>query len=68
MAEAKNTKRPRELTKSEMDNVGVDILHSDIRLRCQHCGTEWSTNVQEGGTLPHGYWRCPNGCNSDDTE
>jgi hypothetical protein len=34
-------------------------------LRCLQCETHWSPNLQTGGRLPPGYWKCPLGCNED---
>lgn len=33
--------------------------------RCQQCGQVWSPTLQTEGRLPRGWWKCPNGCNSD---
>lgn len=33
--------------------------------RCKECGQIWSPNIQTGGRIPRGWWRCPNGCNAD---
>ncbi len=62
-------KRPAEFTEKELKKVGVTI--TDIRrtmLRCDKCGQYWSPNIQPGGRLPRGYWKCPNGCNVSNDE
>lgn len=48
----------------KLNKVGVELLdRSRMVLRCRECGQRWSPNVQPGGRLPRGYWRCPRGCN-----
>ena len=37
-------------------------------LQCNACGQTWSPNIQEGGRLPKGYWKCPHGCNFEPQE
>jgi len=57
--------RPRGLSESQLKNVGITI-EDPIRiwLRCDKCGAAWSPNIQRGGGLLRGYWKCPNSCNS----
>jgi hypothetical protein len=59
-------KKPSRYSEPELAKVGVEIIgdKSHIRLACKHCGQNWSPNIQPGGRLPRGYWKCPNGCNS----
>ncbi len=33
------------------------------QIQCNSCGQIWSPNIQEGGKLPNGFWKCPKGCN-----
>jgi hypothetical protein len=48
---------------------GVTLLDEKrIILKCNHCGQIWSPNIQSGGRLPKGYWKCPNGCNYEPKE
>jgi hypothetical protein len=35
--------------------------------QCQDCRMIWSQNIQTGGRMPRGWWRCPRGCNHDVT-
>ena len=61
--------RPRRLTDYELAKVGVEITNrGNIWLRCKLCGKNWSPNIQTGGKMPRGYWKCPNGCNEGLTE
>jgi len=59
--------RVRGLTDHEMAKVGVKILDPHgVWLQCERCGAKWSPNIQPGGRLPRGYWKCPNGCNVEE--
>lgn len=59
--------RPRNATAAELSKVGVILLSErTFTLECAECGQVWSPNVLEGGRLPAGYWKCPNGCNVPD--
>lgn len=50
--------------KYTLNKKNVTLLDEKrILLQCNQCGTRWSPNIQEGGRLPRGYWKCPNGCN-----
>lgn len=55
------------ISKSKMEKLGVKIIDNErsIRLECAVCGCVWSPNLLEGGRLPRGYWKCPEGCNKD---
>jgi len=53
-------------TEASLARVNVDLLDgSCVRLGCKRCGAQWSPNLRAGGHLPRGWWKCPNGCNSD---
>ncbi len=44
--------------------LGVSRLNRyDAVLQCAMCGTSWSPKLRADGTLPQGYWQCPNKCN-----
>jgi hypothetical protein len=54
---------PKSLER-RLKRVGVALLDAhSLRLACENCGQTWSPNLQPGGRLPRGYWKCPNGCN-----
>lgn len=60
--------RPRRFSERELAKVGVEIVDLDQTiLHCKKCGQGWSPNIQPGGKLPRGYWKCPNGCNDPKT-
>jgi hypothetical protein len=50
----------------KITRVGDTRAH--IFLQCDNCGSTWSPNIQTGGRLPKGYWRCPNRCNYEEKE
>lgn len=55
---------PRYLTPVQLARLGVSRLNRyDILLQCMTCGTSWSPKLRADGTLPPGYWQCPNKCN-----
>lgn len=55
---------PHELTENELNKVGVRIIKSEpLSLRCGKCAHTWPLK-QKGLRLLRGYWKCPNGCNS----
>jgi len=57
-------KRPQRCSERELKKVGIEFEDShSVHLKCKKCGQRWSPNLQEGGRLPRGYWKCPNGCN-----
>ena len=39
-----------------------------LLLQCNECGKGWSPNLDLGGRLPKGYWKCPNKCNYQERE
>lgn len=60
-----STGGPRRFTERELKRVGVEIRDaSSTILGCVECGKGWAPMLQQGGKLPRGYWKCPNGCNS----
>lgn len=49
---------------SRLRDCGVELIdESRVHLGCSACGQVWSPNIQPGGRMPRGYWKCPNGCN-----
>jgi hypothetical protein len=36
-----------------------------LKVRCNQCNTPWTPVLQPDGTLPPGWWKCPNGCNAE---
>lgn len=59
-------KRPADASAPELKKVGVTILNEHpLELECDNCKHVWWPNLQEGGRLPRGYWKCPDGCNDD---
>jgi len=48
----------------ESYRADVEIVSAtNLRLRCKECACVWTPNILPGGKLPHGYWKCPDGCN-----
>ncbi len=63
----KNAIRPARPTDSELRKVGVEWRDESAGiLGCLTCGQGWTVMLRQGGNLPRNYWRCPNGCNSDE--
>ena len=59
-------KGPRSCSDRDLARVGVKMTGlSNIMLTCMKCGQKWSPMLQSGGRMPRGYWKCPNGCNTD---
>jgi hypothetical protein len=57
-------KGPKKYSRTELARVGVEAVDSsNPKLRCMGCGQTWSLNIQTGGRMSNGYWRCPNRCN-----
>jgi hypothetical protein len=49
----------------ELARVGITIKsRKPLFLACRRCDSTWSPNLQAGGKLPRGYWKCPKGCNA----
>jgi hypothetical protein len=49
---------------AQMAKVGVRLLNKFGRLlQCETCETTWSPEPAGDGSLPRGFWRCPNKCN-----
>jgi len=60
MNNIQKVRRPRRFTDSELAKVGVEIIDPyTLWLMCTHCYQAWSPNIQRGGKLPRGYWKCP---------
>jgi hypothetical protein len=56
----------RSLWPSTLSKKNVEMIDGHtLQLRCETCGAIWSPNLRPGGRLPHGYWKCPNGCNAE---
>jgi hypothetical protein len=54
----------RRLVGAEMAKLGVRLLNKYGRaLQCQACEATWSPRPTDDGSLPRGFWRCPNRCN-----
>jgi len=52
------------LSGTQLARLGVQILNKhDLLLQCMTCGEVWATRVEPDGSLPFGYWHCPNRCN-----
>ena len=48
-------------------NAGVSLINPHrVVLECNRCGWRWCLPAKGRGRLPKGYWKCPNGCNSED--
>lgn len=57
-------KRPKRYNTAQLALAGVELMSAErAHLRCMNCGKAWSPNLQSGGRLPRGYWKCPNRCN-----
>lgn len=56
---------PRRFSAPELEKFGVHIWERrhTIILCCNNCNASWSPNLQMGGRLPRGYWKCYRGCN-----
>lgn len=55
---------PRYLSPAQLAQFGVSRLNRyGILLQCMMCGTSWSPKLSADGSLPSGYWQCPNKCN-----
>jgi hypothetical protein len=55
---------PHHLTGAKLAKLGVEILNRyDLLLRCRICAAEWTPALKPDGSLPRGYWQCPNKCN-----
>jgi hypothetical protein len=49
---------------AQMARLGVRLLNKFGRvLQCESCDATWSPRPAEDGSLPRGFWRCPNRCN-----
>lgn len=49
---------------ARLKSRGVKMIQSNpMWLQCDSCGAKWSPDMQRGGRMPRGYWKCPNSCN-----
>ncbi|MGH9627491.1 MAG: hypothetical protein ACRD7E_03895 [Bryobacteraceae bacterium] len=54
----------RRVLGAQMAQLGVRLLNKYGRvLQCEQCGTTWSPELAQEGSLARGFWRCPNRCN-----
>ncbi len=52
------------LTPGALAKRGIELIDPyRLWFRCSECRHTWSPNIQPGGRLPRGWWRCPGGCN-----
>ncbi len=52
------------LSATQLKKLGVRIQNKyDLSLECLSCGEVWAPARHPDGTLPRGYWKCPNRCN-----
>ena len=63
------SKRPKagpELMR-EMRATGIHLADdgSALRFRCKTCAQSWTSRWEGGHEAIRGWWRCPDGCNSD---
>ena len=49
----------------QISGLGVKLVNvQNMVFECETCGQTWSPILRpNGGKLPRGYWKCPNGCN-----
>ncbi len=53
-----------QLPEELLSRFGVRRLNRyDLFLECFHCRATWAPRLKRDGTLPRGYWECPNRCN-----
>jgi hypothetical protein len=49
---------------AQMAKVGVRLLNKyGLALQCAACDATWYPKPDADGSLPRGFWRCPNRCN-----
>lgn len=54
----------RLLSATQLAKLGVRIQNKyDLSLECLTCSEVWAPVRHPDGTLPRGYWKCPNRCN-----
>lgn len=54
----------RRVLGAQMAKLGVRLLNKYGRvLQCESCEAIWSPRPAADGSLPRGFWRCPNKCN-----
>ena len=66
--------RPYRFNKPQLAKVGVEFLEETEDgkqygngLRCKVCGMGWHICYLSGGRRPKNYWKCPNGCNDENS-
>ncbi len=58
------TDDPRHMTDVQLARLGVRMVDMEkVRLQCLTCGVTWTPLLTAQGTLPYGYWHCPQRCN-----
>jgi hypothetical protein len=56
--------KKRQLTAAQLAELGVRKMNrAGTALQCNSCGVEWSPKPSADGSMPRGYWICPNRCN-----
>jgi hypothetical protein len=54
----------REMLGAQLAQLGVRLRNRYGRvLQCEACQAVWSPERLPDGSLPRGFWRCPNRCN-----
>lgn len=54
----------RRVLGAQMARLGVRLLNKYGRvLQCEMCETTWCPQPATDGSLPPGFWQCPNRCN-----
>lgn len=60
---------PRGRSAAEYQRAGLvppeEHDAEERRATCASCGTYWYPRIRPGGRRYRGWWKCPNGCNSD---
>lgn len=61
------SERPRSFSDNQLRKVGVEIVDlSSGMCGCVECGQRWLVNQpSKYSRRLRGYWKCPNGCNTD---
>ncbi len=58
--------RPKRFSEKELEKVRVEIIDGNRKLlKCKKCQEEWFPEPHSPGRLTKGYWKCPNGCNTE---
>jgi hypothetical protein len=54
----------RRILGPQMARLGVRLLNRYGRiLQCETCQETWKPEASPDGSLPRGFWHCPNRCN-----